>query len=330
MLAFVVPLAFLIAFAVSVRRDRRRFLNAVLLGLVFISALSALVIARPRHGEVILMACFVLSVLSGLTLAAFLVANGFTMFRKEGRSVSGLLSLVAGLGLLSLVLLLDVLQRNPSYVTTLVLVVLFMLCLYVSFVFVCFLGYAYLYGRVRVRGEVDFVVVLGTGLLGGERVSPLLASRLRTGLDICRRQTADGGRAPVLLTSGGQGPDEKLPEAEAMAAWLVENGAPASRVRQENRSRDTEQNLVFSREIMEASDPGYTCVVVTNNFHAFRSAMTARRAGVRGQVVGAPTARYFWPSATIREFVAVLWENRIVNLVMAGIMVGLGLLLSRW
>lgn len=42
--------------------------------------------------------------------------------------------------------------------------------------------------------------------------------------------------------------------------------------------------------------------------------MTARRAGVNGQVLGSPTATYFWPSATLREFVAVFWEHRTVNL----------------
>ncbi len=30
-------------------------------------------------------------------------------------------------------------------------------------------------------------------------------------------------------------------------------------------------------------------------------------------MIGSPTAAYFWPSATIREFVAVFWEHRIVN-----------------
>ncbi|WP_315904109.1 ElyC/SanA/YdcF family protein [Streptomyces sp. CBG31] len=68
------------------------------------------------------------------------------------------------------------------------------------------------------RRDVDFVVVLGSGLLGGERVPPLLASRLRAGLRIQRKQIERGADAPVLLVSGGQGPDEKLPEAEAMGA----------------------------------------------------------------------------------------------------------------
>ncbi|WP_443043432.1 hypothetical protein [Streptomyces sp. GF20] len=41
--------------------------------------------------------------------------------------------------------------------------------------------------------------------------------------------------------------------------------------------------------------------------------MTACKEDVHGQVIGTPTTAYFWPSATIREFVAVSWEHRIVN-----------------
>ncbi|MEU3217948.1 YdcF family protein [Streptomyces sp. NPDC006971] len=328
MLSFVPALMFLSAFALSVRKDRRRFRNAVLLGLTVISVGAGLLLSRPEHAGVLLMLYLVLPLLAGLALSAFLIANGLTMVRKEGRSPANLLSLMTGLSIIALIVLAEHLRQTPSALTSVALAVLIMWCAYFSFLFACFLGYAYLYGRISVRGDVDFVVMLGSGLLGGERVSPLLASRLRVGLRIHDRQVARGGPAPRLLTSGGQGPDEKLSEARAMAGWLVENGAPAAHVLTEERSRDTEENLRFSRAIMEAEKPGYTCVVVTNNFHAFRAAMTARREGVRGQVLGSPTARYFWPSATIREFVAVLWENRTVNLTMAALMAGLGLLLT--
>lgn len=115
-----------------------------------------------------------------------------------------------------------------------------------------------------------------------------------------------------------------------MGRWLVAEGADPDLVLEENRSRTTTENLRFSRSLMEGADEGYVCVVVTNNFHAFRAAMTARKEGVRGQVIGSPTAAYFWPSATIREFVAVFREHRIVNgalcvlLAVLAVVVGMG------
>jgi uncharacterized SAM-binding protein YcdF (DUF218 family) len=75
--------------------------------------------------------------------------------------------------------------------------------------------------------------------------------------------------------------------------------------------------------------PGYRCVVVTSNFHVFRAAITARRTGVSGQVVGSPTAAYFWPTATIREFAAVFLSHKVVNLGMCLLLGLLGLAVAR-
>ena len=71
---------------------------------------------------------------------------------------------------------------------------------------------------------------------------------------------------------------------------------------------------------MDAAGPassrrkGARCVIVTSNYHVFRTAMIARKTGIRGQVTGARTAGYFWPSAMLREFAAVFLLYRIANL----------------
>ncbi|MDF9811722.1 NADPH:quinone reductase-like Zn-dependent oxidoreductase [Streptomyces sp. SPB162] len=96
---------------------------------------------------------------------------------------------------------------------------------YVSYVFLSFLAYAFLYARLKVRHDVDFVVVLGSGLVGGSRVRPLLASRLDRARAVYEAQVARG-KPPVLVTSGGQGPDEDLPEAER---WPTTSSPVASR-----------------------------------------------------------------------------------------------------
>ncbi|MFJ1593092.1 YdcF family protein [Kitasatospora albolonga] len=328
MIAFVPTAVLLLWFCWGVRQDRRQFRNAVLLGLTVLSlsfALLTQVDRLPGNLAVLVYSLvFLVPVLAVVVLGGFLVGNGLTMVRKEGRSPANLLSGLAGLGIfavLALVVTADYVGGSPAYQSFILAVVL--VTGYIAFLFLCFLAYAYLYGRIRVRGDVDFVVVLGAGLLGGERVSPLLASRLRAGHRIQARQAARGAAPPVLLVSGGQGPDEKLPEAEAMGRWLVGDGVDPALVLEETESRTTTENLRFSRRLMEEADERYVCVVVTNNFHAFRAAMTARREGVRGQVIGSPTAAYFWPSATIREFVAVFWEHRLVNAVLCVLLVAL-------
>ncbi|MET9695954.1 YdcF family protein [Streptomyces sp. NPDC006529] len=332
MLVFAPAVLLFALFWISVREDRRRFRNAVYLGLTCISVSVAL-LAQIRHlpagtAEVVAVAVLALPALGVVALAFFLIANGVTMARKEGRALGNLLSLLAGLAIVALLVLTGLALSVGSTGFTGPVVTVVLVALYVSFLFLCFLGYAFLYGRIRVRGDVDFVVMLGSGLVGGDQVPPLLASRLRKGLRIYEAQRARGGAAPVLLTSGGKGSDEQVAEARAMADWLIARGAVAEHVRLEDRSRTTEENLRFSERIMAEAVPGYRCVVVTNNFHAFRAAMMARKARVNGQVLGSPTAAYFWPSATIREFAAVFMEHKVVNLALCGALVVGGALLT--
>ncbi|MFJ3959763.1 YdcF family protein [Streptomyces sp. NPDC090036] len=330
MVAFVLAVLLFLAFCISVRQDRRRFSNAVLLGLTFLCAFSALFLQvgkLPAWAAVaVVVLAFASPAFAVLGLGVFLVRNGMIMVRKEGMRPANLLSMLAGLAIFALIALLILVGVSGSPLLGGIAGTLTVVAGYVSFVFFCFLGYAFLYGRIKVRGDVDHVVMLGSGLVGGDRVPPLLASRLRKGQQIYEGQLARSGRPPVLLVSGGKGSDEKVAEARAMADWLIAEGVPAEHIVLEDRSTTTEENMRFSRQLMEAHDPGYRCVVVTNNFHAFRAAMLARKTGVNGQVLGSPTAKYYWPSATIREFVAVFWEHRTVNLAICGLLTVFGAL----
>jgi uncharacterized SAM-binding protein YcdF (DUF218 family) len=131
---------------------------------------------------------------------------------------------------------------------------------------------------------------------------------------------ARGGR-PVMIVSGGQGSDERTAEAVAMAAYLTGRGFPAGQLVCEDQSRTTEENLAFSKAIMDAARPAgpggkaARCVIVTSSYHVFRTAMIARKTGIRGQVTGARTAGYYWPSAMLREFAAVFLRYWAANLV---------------
>lgn len=53
---------------------------------------------------------------------------------------------------------------------------------------------------------------------------------------------------------------------------------------------------------------------MTNDFHAFRTAIIARSMGIDAHVLGSPTASYFRPSATMREFAAVVLHHRWIHL----------------
>ncbi|MEV0254133.1 YdcF family protein [Streptomyces sp. NPDC050732] len=309
--------------------ERRRFGNAVLLGLAALCGLAAwmyeLVSSGSTSGRVVAASLLALGGLGILVLVCLLFLNGLRMVRREGRSPTNLLSLMGALCIVAVVALVvtAAVLRTPVMIG--VGVAALGIACYISFLFLSFVVYAFLYGRLRIRRKAGFVVVLGSGLIGGSTVPPLLASRLVRAQEVHALLSKRGG-APVLITSGGQGPDEDVPESHAMADFLTERGFPADLIEREDRSTTTEENLRFSKAIMEKSDPDYRCVVVTNNYHAFRAALTARRLGVRGQVVGSTTAAYFWPNATIREFAAVLVAYKRTNLAMCLLFVLCGVL----
>lgn len=309
-------------FVVGVWRDPRSFSNAILLGLCL--ALGALGVVGSAHqlpgpsgdlARVLVLALGLLVALGPFVVASYLVLNGITMARRESIRLGNLLSLLVGIIMFALFGLVVVRTLRSQYealdvFTTIVV----LLSGYISFLLVSYVSYAFVYGRITALRDADFVVVLGSGLLGGDRVPPLLASRLERGRQLHQALAARRATSPMLIVSGGQGADEQVSEAEAMARYLIEHGVPADSVTREDQSRTTEENLTFSKAIMERFRPRYRCIVVTSNYHVFRAAILARRLGVNGQVTGARTAGYYWPSATLREFIAVFLSYKVVNL----------------
>lgn len=253
-----------------------------------------------------------LTPLAVVVLAGFLISNGVRMMHREGRSLGNLLSLIAGLALLGLpvVAALLVITLNPVAIGLAAL--LFFLCSYFGVVFVVFLAYAVVYGRMNHTITPASVVILGSQIING-KVPPLLRSRLDKGLEVYRGASAQEELAPLLIPSGGQGADESRPEGAAMADYLVAAGAPSEHVVAEERATTTAENLQFSAAVAQEQGRGGAMVIVTNNYHVLRAALLSRKLGLDAQVVGSPTARYFLPSAFLREYAAILTEHKVLH-----------------
>jgi uncharacterized SAM-binding protein YcdF (DUF218 family) len=322
MLAVYLAVVVFGVFVVGLWRDPRSFSNAVFLGLCL--ALGALGIVGSAHqlqgasgdlARLLVVALGLLVALGPFLVASYLVLNGITMARRESIRPGNLLSLLTGTGMFALAgLMVFAIQRAQHEALDVFTVTTVLLSGYVSFLLVSYVSYAFVYGRITAVRGADFVVVLGSGLIGGDRVPPLLASRLERGRELHQALAARREASPMLIVSGGKGADERVSEAEAMARYLIERGVPADAVTREDQSRTTEENLTFSKAIMEEHRPRYRCIVVTSNYHVFRAAIIARRLRVNGQVTGARTAGYYWPSATLREFIAVFLSYKVVNL----------------
>lgn len=98
-----------------------------------------------------------------------------------------------------------------------------------------------------------------------------------------------------------------------MANYLIEAGVVRDLLWLEDRSTSTEENLRFSAAVAAEHGIEGRFAVVTNNYHVLRAALLMRSVCLAGYGLGVPTARYFWPSATLREFAAILRDHRLLN-----------------
>lgn len=158
--------------------------------------------------------------------------------------------------------------------------------------------------RNAASGHPAVIVVLGSGTPGG-KVSPVLAARLDAAL-----QRAQAVPRAIVVASGGVDFGQTRSEGEIMGDYLRAKGLPAARILQEERSTSTEENLLFSRALLEGRGIRVAQAdveIVTSDFHTLRSSWIARRAGYANvHAVGAPTPLYVRYNAWLREYFAVL------------------------
>ena len=156
----------------------------------------------------------------------------------------------------------------------------------------------------------DYLIVLGCRFRRDGTLPPLLRGRVDKALQFWRDQKKNTGRAAIFVPSGGQGRDETMPEAEAISRYLMENGVGEDLIREESASRNTLENMKFSKTLIDAEKQDAKVAYVTTNYHVFRSGVWAARTGLRAEGLGSKTAWWYWPNAFMREW-AGLMRSRI-------------------
>ncbi|MEV5651966.1 YdcF family protein [Nocardia sp. NPDC052254] len=304
-----VVLAF--AGALRVAREPRRLSSAFVLlaALTLLGSGSATVIVRLSRDTPSQLGLIAVLAVPPTVVGIALLVNGIALISREGFAAITALPVAFGLGLVGLVAAAVTAASGPavpSWATQLTVLATAAGVYFVAHL-IAFGGYALFYGSLAARPEADAVVILGCGL-NRRSVTPLLAARLDRGVD-AYRTAVRSGRHPVLVTCGGQGPDEATTEADAMARYLIGRGVAGHAIVRERHSRNTAENLrncleELNRRGIAPEDLRIT--VVTSNFHVLRTAALTRRLDIDAQVLGARTAAYFLPAAFLREFVAVL------------------------
>lgn len=331
---YLLTLLALAALGFSIWREPRSLLNPFLLvlalGMVYLAATSyAYERGMVLTHDLLFGLGFIALPLGILLGGVFLVYNGFVVLRKEGKSKANLLSLLLGLAIISFygLMYLRIVSGETLYANSflnIVYILIFFSFLVFGFTFAGFLLYTVLYNIMPKQKDQDFIIIHGAGLLNGETVTPLLKKRIDKAISAFRASTNPNVK---LISSGGQGPDEKVSEAYAMAQYALAQGVPAEKILLEDKSRTTYENLLYSYQLgqQEVEDPSF--LFVTNDYHVYRTSNYAKAVGMKGQGLGCRTASYYIPSAFIREYVALVVKLKWLFAGLYGLF-ALGLIIS--
>ncbi len=116
-----------------------------------------------------------------------------------------------------------------------------------------------------------------------------------------------------VIVSGGQGMNEIISEASGMRDYLVQSGIAENRILVEDQSSNTYENLVFSSEFLDKTTD--SVVVVTNNFHVFRTLAIAKKQGYANiEGLAASSVPGMAPNNLLREFLGVIKDFIFMNL----------------
>lgn len=338
MLVFgIMALVFFAVFCLFYFTDKTRLLNGFLLWCsIFCAGGCYLLFVSQANIPLLNYTVIAIGLLVGFLLLfgvyiiiALLLLNARIVFKREHPSLANSLTLIAALilGVLAVVSLFFIRADAPLWLRMVWGGSAVMLFVY-FIVLASFLTSVVLCNASFPRKNQNYIIVLGSGLIDG-KVPPLLRARIDRAIRFYHKQ-AKKGTPPKLVMSGGQGADEPCPEAAAMKAYAVQKGIPPEQILTEEKSRNTLENMQFSRKIMEADSGGkaYRCIYTTNNYHLLRAGNYAKKAGLRIRGIGAKTAFYFLPNALLREYIAVLWRHKICNLLLALALFMLGAFLA--
>lgn len=339
-----------VLFIYSFIKEPRQFRNALFLFATL--AWSSILLVLRLNNFILGLILVTLVLLTPFLTIGFLLFNTVVVVRNNGFSLTSMLPfLMAGFLVLLIAspTIVNYFDPDVRHIIVFVLGLFTLEGLWFSFTFMALLFYSWVYRLLPRRRQYDYIIIHGAGL-DGPRPTPLLAGRIDKALELWKKQHQHG----KFVVSGGQGADEIVSEAQAMRDYLLEKGVPAAAILMEDKSTTTWENLRYSLAIINAdratgvdatssaavassgdvtttasdastsdasgtvaSSSGFTTAVVTSDFHVFRCAEYAHNLGIKADGIGSHTKGWYWPTAFIREFIAItkahLWPYLVIG-----------------
>ncbi|MBE6815739.1 MAG: YdcF family protein [Ruminococcaceae bacterium] len=141
------------------------------------------------------------------------------------------------------------------------------------------------YGKVDEKAPADVAIVLGAAISDGE-VSPVYRERINHAITLYKEGTVDS----IILT-GGFGEGSYKSDSQVAKEYALSQDVPEERILIEEKSTITEENLEFSKEVMEENDLE-TAIIVSDPLHMKRAMLMAEDYNITALSSPTPTSMY--------------------------------------
>jgi len=143
----------------------------------------------------------------------------------------------------------------------------------------------YSYSKIDQTQKADAAIVLGTAVWEDEP-SPVFRERIRHGIWLYQNNYVD-----YLIFTGGKGEGQKHAEADVAKKYAMEKGIPEDKIFMENKSRITDENLLFSKPILK-NENFNKVLLVSDPLHMKRVMKVAEKHQIEAFSSPTPTSRY--------------------------------------
>ncbi|HEY5533666.1 MAG TPA: YdcF family protein [Ignavibacteria bacterium] len=126
-------------------------------------------------------------------------------------------------------------------------------------------------------------VVLGAAVWGGNRPSPILRERINKAFEIYEKKYV-----PKLVLTGGGSPNE-MSEGEVAKNELIKYGVDKNNLFVEDKSNSTFEQILFVRDKLYKKNRWDKIILVSDNYHLFRSSEICRFNGMNVDCISTDT-----------------------------------------
>lgn len=302
---FILALILLILTLVLTSKDRTNYINGILLTfsiILFILPIYMQVNNIELSSAIVYLVKDISKYITYVIAILFMyngVYNSFTKKKVRKNNITDLLSFLAGITFIMIIILTDIRQEKIFFWID-------VLIFYIDIMFISYLLNSLIYRITTREGKYDIIIILGAGLVEGIRPSRTLNKRLNKAIELFNINPE-----AIIIASGGKGSNEKISEAEAMKIYLIEKGIPEQSIILEDKSTNTYENLMFSKEkIKDIKKKDPQIAVVSSDFHIYRAVNYSKLSKLKVTGIGSKTVFYYRPAAFIREFAAMFVKQK--------------------